>query len=109
MDMKLDSAKIKALRESRAWSQSQLADVSGVSLRTIQRIEKSGNASLESIKAICATFNIQLNEITAEQLLDEKLAQGNSVISRFKITNQDKAASLVAFFVAFVIAFLFTR
>ena len=41
MDMKVDSQKLIQLRNARAWSQQHLADVSGLSLRTIQRIEKT--------------------------------------------------------------------
>ena len=39
MDMQIDASKIRAGRERRAWSQEQLAEVSGLSLRTIQRVE----------------------------------------------------------------------
>ncbi|MCG7649738.1 helix-turn-helix transcriptional regulator [Alteromonas sp. MmMcT2-5] len=45
MDMKVDSQKLIQLRNARAWSQQHLADVSGLSLRTIQRIEKTQSAS----------------------------------------------------------------
>ena len=38
MDMQLSTEKLKQLREHRAWSQSHLADVAGVSLRTVQRV-----------------------------------------------------------------------
>lgn len=50
---------MKKLRNEKAWSQDQLAEISGLSLRTIQRIEKSGNASLESKKAIASAFGIK--------------------------------------------------
>jgi len=39
--MELNKDKLKHLRESKAWSQSHLAEVAGLSLRTIQRIEKT--------------------------------------------------------------------
>jgi DNA-binding XRE family transcriptional regulator len=48
MKMELNKETLKSQRETRAWSQTQLADVSGLSLRTIQRIEKTGIASQES-------------------------------------------------------------
>jgi DNA-binding XRE family transcriptional regulator len=35
MEMQLDVQKLKKLRESKSWSQSHLAEVSGISLRTI--------------------------------------------------------------------------
>ena len=52
MDMKVDSKRIRAERERRAWSQEHLATVSGLGLRTIQRIEKTGAASFESARAL---------------------------------------------------------
>lgn len=57
MDMKINRDVLIQARSARAWSQQQLADVSGISLRTIQRIEKSGVASNDSLQGICAAFN----------------------------------------------------
>ncbi|SQC91675.1 transcriptional regulator, y4mF family [Cedecea neteri] len=53
------SNNIKALRLSRAWSQEQLAELSSLSVRTIQRIENGGQASLETMSAIAAAFRSQ--------------------------------------------------
>lgn len=36
----------------RAWSQTQLAEIAGVNLRTIQRVEKEGAASFETLMGI---------------------------------------------------------
>ena len=60
MDMKVDSKKIRAERERRAWSQEHLATVSGLGLRTIQRIEKTGAASFESARALAAVFEVDV-------------------------------------------------
>jgi transcriptional regulator with XRE-family HTH domain len=57
MEMKVNRELIISERSARAWSQQQLADVASVSLRTIQRIEKSGVASNDSLQAICAAFD----------------------------------------------------
>jgi len=56
MDMQIDASKVRAGRERRAWSQEQLAEVTGLSMRTIQRVESSGSASFETAKAIAAVF-----------------------------------------------------
>jgi transcriptional regulator with XRE-family HTH domain len=56
MDMKLDSSLVRQEREKRAWSQEHLAQVTGLALRTIQRIESTGSASYESANAIAAVF-----------------------------------------------------
>jgi transcriptional regulator with XRE-family HTH domain len=102
--MKLDNAKLRQLRESNAWSQSHLAEVSGVSMRTIQRIEKTGIVSPESAKCICAAFDIRFDELTAD---DSDLISEPSLADslKFKVTGMDKKAALVSFIVAFMIAY----
>jgi transcriptional regulator with XRE-family HTH domain len=60
MDMKVDSSYIKAQRERRAWSQEHLAEVAGLGLRTIQRIEKTGAASYESARSLAAVFGMDV-------------------------------------------------
>jgi transcriptional regulator with XRE-family HTH domain len=65
------AAKIKSMRESKAWSQEHLSHISGLSVKTIQRIE-SGNskASLESQKSLAAAFNVDLKEIFYGEPID---------------------------------------
>lgn len=74
---------IQKLRLQRGWSQEQLAELSGLSVRTIQRIERGQTASVESLKALGAAFEIDFSALkepdmntTASQSLspDEALA-----------------------------------
>jgi len=51
---------IQKLRLQRAWSQEQLAECTGLSVRTIQRLENGGQMSLESRKAIAAVFDLDV-------------------------------------------------
>lgn len=64
MQMKINRMLLKQLRLKRALSQEELAIASGISTRTVQRMEAVGTASLESQKAVAAVFGIG-----AEQLL----------------------------------------
>ena len=48
---------VKKLRLANNWSQEQLSEVSVLSLRTIQRLENGGNASIESVRALAAAFS----------------------------------------------------
>lgn len=102
--IRLDNTKLRQLRESNAWSQSHLAEASGVSIRTIQRIEKTGTASPESAKNICAAFDIRFEEIHVDGNY-----QGSKPIvaesAKFKVSNMDKKAALIAFIFAFIIAY----
>jgi len=54
---------IRNLRIERGWSQEQLAEISGVSTRTIQRIERGGKASLESLKCLAAVFETPISDL----------------------------------------------
>lgn len=65
MEVKVDSKRIRSERESRGWSQGHLASVAGLSLRTIQRIEKTGSASYESATALASVFAIDVSHLRA--------------------------------------------
>ena len=73
---------IKKMRLERHWSQEQLAEMSGLSVRTIQRIENGENAGLESLKSLAAVFEtniedsnkkIELEQIRKEEAYIQKL------------------------------------
>jgi len=66
MDMKVDSSYIKRERERRAWSQEHLAEVTGLGLRTIQRIEKTGSASYESARSLAAVLGVDVATLRIE-------------------------------------------
>ena len=55
---------VKAAREERAWPQRQLADVAGVNLRTIQRLEKDGAASFETLMGVAQAFGIDVKQLS---------------------------------------------
>lgn len=64
--------KFKAYRLARAWSQEQLAELSGLSTRTIQRIESGHQPGLETLSALAAVFAVNVAELTdAEAVGDE--------------------------------------
>jgi transcriptional regulator with XRE-family HTH domain len=58
---------IQKLRLQRGWSQQQLAELSGLSARTIQRIENGQPASAESLKSLASVFEIDFSTLTSEQ------------------------------------------
>nr|WP_211214974.1 2TM domain-containing protein [Microbulbifer variabilis] len=63
---------IRKLRLQRGWSQEQLARISGLNIRTIQRIERGQNPSLESRKALAAVFEIDLSELQESEVNTEQ-------------------------------------
>ncbi|PCI74840.1 MAG: hypothetical protein COB20_14315 [SAR86 cluster bacterium] len=64
--MNIDSAVLKKLRVAKSWSQEQLAEQAGLSLRTVQRIESEGIASLQSRKAIAQALEVDPSTLDAE-------------------------------------------
>lgn len=63
---------VKRLREKKNWSQEQLATLSGLSTRTIQRIESGNKASLESLKALASVFEIDISKLKEEIIVIDK-------------------------------------
>ncbi len=64
--MSVSNQNIIKLRKERGWSQEKLAAISGLSERTIQRIEKDGNCSLDSKMALASAFEIAPQELSDE-------------------------------------------
>ena len=65
--MKINCALILELRAARPWSQEELSIAAGLSLRTIQRVEKDGVASLQSRKAIAAALDIDVSDLDYQE------------------------------------------
>lgn len=63
-DMKVLPQKLRKLREERAWTQEHLALVAGLSLRTIQRIERDGNVSSDSRLALAAALEVGVSDLS---------------------------------------------
>jgi len=79
--MIISTGKIKYLRQQKGWTQQHLADASGLSLRTIQRLEKEGKAANETVQCLCATFNISREDLSIIPRVDESQMQ---TITSFK-------------------------
>lgn len=72
--MRIDSNGIIERRTRRAWSQQHLADAANISLRTVQRIERHGQGSPESLMAIAASLD------TTPDALSEKPLRPRSTV-----------------------------
>lgn len=68
---------IKKMRLEKGWSQEDLANFSGLSVRSIQRIEKGSKASVETLKSLAAVFEVDFNQLKQEQQMNyvDKLTQ----------------------------------
>ena len=56
--MSLNPETIRNLRKKANWSQEELATASGLSIRTVQRVETDGSAALETQKALAGAFGV---------------------------------------------------
>ncbi len=64
----------RKLRLQRGWSQEQLAELSGLSVRTIQRIERGQKPGLESAKSLASVFEVELSTFFAgESIMNDKI------------------------------------
>jgi transcriptional regulator with XRE-family HTH domain len=66
MQIHADGAKVRRLRDGRGWSQEHLAEVAGIGLRTVQRIENGEKAARESVMALAAAFDVEVMALTVD-------------------------------------------
>jgi transcriptional regulator with XRE-family HTH domain len=52
---------------ARHWSQEQLGAACGLNLRTIQRLENTGKASMESVRALAAVFEVDADALIVSE------------------------------------------
>lgn len=55
--------RVRELRLARGWSQAELAERSGLSVRTVQRIENGASPGLESLRSLAAAFDVDIAEL----------------------------------------------
>ena len=101
--MNIDPQKLKQARHSKGWTQQHLADASELSLRTIQRLEKTGNIAAESLQAVCAVLDVSPPDLLTQS--DARSSEKDMQIhpTTFKLSLIGTAAGGVA--VGFLLAF----
>ena len=94
---------IKKMRLERHWSQDQLAEMSGLSIRTIQRIENGENAGLESLKSLAAVFEINITDSDKKQEM-EQIRKEEEYVQNVKGFYKLLAIAILSLVVPFIIA-----
>jgi transcriptional regulator with XRE-family HTH domain len=51
---------VRKLRLQRGWTQDQLAEFAGLSVRSVQRVERGAEPSLETLKSLAAVFEVDV-------------------------------------------------
>ena len=95
---------IKTLRLERHWSQEQLAEMSGLSTRTIQRIESGQNADFETLKSLASVFEINLSSLNKkeeEEQLQIEEKQNEDIKGLYKFIALAVFSLIITFFISF--------
>jgi len=94
---------LKKMRLERHWSQDQLAEMSGVSIRTIQRIENGENAGFESLKSLAAVFDINIADSKKKEEM-EAIRKEEEYVQNVKGFYKLFAIAVLSLAVPFIIA-----
>ena len=89
---------IQQRRLENGWSQEELARHSGLSTRTIQRIEGGQKAGLESLKCLAAVFETSIGRMVLLRVKHAECPAGMS-ISQFRNFEFKTRINLVAHFI----------
>jgi transcriptional regulator with XRE-family HTH domain len=76
-----DGARIRILRIQRGWTQEQLAEIAGVSSRTVQRTESANCASFETVRAIAGAFEKDFGQLLKSEYPDVSVPEPQIHIS----------------------------
>lgn len=71
---------VQKLRLQQGWSQQQLASMSGLSVRTVQRIENGQKPSVESIKSLAAVFEVDFLTLQGALTMQTSLSTPNTAM-----------------------------
>ena len=80
IDSHLIGQSIKTLRVRRNWTQDQLADIVGYSVRNLRRIENDGTGSIDVVNTFAGIFNVSAMDILNGCFLFIKKASATFVI-----------------------------
>ena len=99
---------VRKLRLQRGWSQEQLAEMSGLSVRTIQRIERGKKAGLESLKSLAAVFDVELSNLheDTEMKSDETMTWEEQRAQEYVRDDKGIYSSLMTFLIVVPALFL---
>ena len=101
--MRIDPGRLRRLREQRAWSQEQLAEVAGLSVRTVQRVESGGAASPDTRMALAAALDVEPVDLCA--LADPEAGAAGTFIRQENADRDERAFRLMVVALGVVVVF----
>ncbi|EMM6517398.1 hypothetical protein AZ021_004519 [Enterobacter ludwigii] len=105
--------KVKTYRLQKAWSQEQLAEVTSLSVRTVQRTEKGQKPSLETLSALASAFGVNVSELSEEtyvasNALDERISEAKIQVAQETSFYRILVTAVLVCTVLVIINYLFT-
>lgn len=90
---------VKKLRLSKGWSQEDLANFSGLSVKSIQRAEQGKKVGIETLKSLASVFEIDFNQLAEQQNMrfEDKLNQEEKELLEEIRTKKDFYLHLINF------------
>jgi transcriptional regulator with XRE-family HTH domain len=77
---------LRRLREMLGWTQEHLAEAAGLSARTVQRAERNGELSAETLQGLAAVFDISVADLQRAWLSDEEVKEAiEEAAKRYKL------------------------
>ncbi|HHQ4799347.1 2TM domain-containing protein [Aeromonas veronii] len=84
---------VRKLRLQRGWSQDQLATLTGLSVRTIQRIEQGQQPGLESLKALAAVFELDVAQLDGSEQQEREMRGSDTMgLDAVQVSAEERAA-----------------
>lgn len=97
--MKISANKIRQLRSRKGWPQEQLAKASGLSVRTIQRVESEGVASMNTAVSLAATLDVTLDDLQSysQDQLQDQMRNGRQIDVEQSLKEESKKSNQLKF------------
>ncbi len=67
----MSETRIVGLRTERGWTQERLAEVSGVTVRTVQRLEAGNDVSLDTLSRLAGALEVPVRQLVVEDPEDD--------------------------------------
>ena len=83
---------VRRYREANTWTQEELAVAAGISERTVQRTERGEHSSLDTLKALAAAFDVDIEDLRKPPPLTEQEKEAEKALSRYEVIRLERIA-----------------
>lgn len=93
----MNESRISELRRAKGWTQERLAEASGITVRTVQRLEAGNDASLETISLVAKALDVQVGELfqSVQEPSFSQAVEGLETRTRIEQERRDSATQAV--------------